>query len=353
MIALDELVFPAPYCPLEGARNPAADRIEAYAMDWVDKHGLCETASERASLLDTRSADFCARFFPEADEERLLAITLWVYWGFAFDDVYCDNAATAVGAEEFAEVAGLVQRAWEVPTTLTSADPRLSRYLVAMQDLSARFHRLGSPTQLNQVNAAHCAWLFAVAWQVGNRSRGVLPTVDGYLMMRLGACGISVLCAMTGFANRIEVPAREWHAPAVKALTEMATTVVALDNDRHSLVKELRGGQDEQNIFTVLLGQGRTLPEAVEEATGLRDRMFCRFVELADRVAAQGSPELRQYVQGLRWGIRGNAEWGLVVPRYREGGEVEDLGITWADRPSARGSQAPPASIDWWWQDFA
>ncbi|SEQ93965.1 hypothetical protein SAMN04488000_105170 [Lentzea albida] len=132
--------------------------------------------------------------------------------------------------------------------------------------------------------------------------------------MRRGAVGVGPLIAALEFAHRNEVPAAEWDSPAVRALTEMVIAVVALDNDRQSIVKELRLGQTEQNVFTALMGEGLSLEEAIAEATASRDRVFCRFLQVEEQTRRGGSAALRRYPQGLRWAIRGNAEWGLTIP---------------------------------------
>ncbi|USX52828.1 hypothetical protein [Lentzea sp. HUAS12] len=355
---IDDVDLPLIYCPVEGELNPATERVEARSAEWIDQHRLYDTEQERAWLLATKSADFCGRYYPEADEERLLATALWTYWAFAFDDNYCDNGETCDQPAKFAEVAGYVQRAWEVPTLLRSGDPRLDHYLVAMQDVSARFHRLGTPTQLQRMHAAHCAYLFGVQWQVSNRSRNVFPGLDGYLLMRRGAVGVGPLIAALEFAHRNEVPAAEWDSPAVRALTEMVIVVVALDNDRQSIVKELRLGQTEQNVFTALMGEGLSLEEAIAEATALRDRVFCRFLQVEEQARRGGSAALRRYLQGLRWAIRGNAEWGLTIPRYLSDGPLPETGsapvdVDWAKQPAGHDGRPVPPSIAWWWQDLS
>ncbi len=59
--------------------------------------------------------------------------------------------------------------------------------------------------------------------------------------------------ALLELATGARVPDRDLHRPAVRALTEMAILVAALDNDAHSLHKELTGGQADQNVYTVLM----------------------------------------------------------------------------------------------------
>ncbi len=176
--------------------------------------------------------------------------------------------------------------------------------------------------------------------------------------MRLLSSGGEPTFAMLELASGLEVPAREMESPAVRALTEMAICVAALDNDRQSFRREVLRGHTGQNIYTVLVRRhGQSLSEAAVSASALRDLVFHRFLRLMARVRPRGSVELRSYLDGLRHGIRGNAEWGQMVPRYLSRGRLPDplddsAGFQWADRP-ADPAAAPPRvpTIAWWWDD--
>ncbi|MFI9026537.1 hypothetical protein [Streptomyces sp. NPDC053560] len=62
-------------------------------------------------------------------------------------------------------------------------------------------------------------------------------------------------------------------------------------------------------------------------------------------------------MQGLRYGIRGNAEWGLRVPRYPSPGHVPDpmdeAPLEWAEKPADDDRSAPGGlpTVAWWWDD--
>lgn len=208
---------------------------------------------------------------------------------------------------------------------------------------------------------AHRGWLTGVQRQVGNRARGHMPSLDDYLTMRLHSAGGEPTFAMLEIVNGAEVPAAEMDSAAVCALTEMAILVAALDNDRHSFAREAGDLHTDQNVFTVLMRhQDVPLETAVRRAVALRDRVLCRFLALRRKVLPQASRELRRYLTDLGHGIRGNAEWGLLAPRYlvreQAGGTGEAARppeAVWADEPlDADDAPAPPPSISWWWDDL-
>ncbi|NUR86092.1 MAG: hypothetical protein HOY71_18580, partial [Nonomuraea sp.] len=129
----------------------------------------------------------------------------------------------------------------------------------------------------------------------------------------------------------------------------------ALDNDRYSLAKELNRRHTEQNVYTVLLDSAcDTLAEAVHAGTCLRDRVFLRFLAVRDRTRPRLSGAGRAYVDGLAYGIKGNAEWGQRVPRYvsrgADPGPADDRDLLWADRPlDDDPGPLPYPTVAWWW----
>ncbi|MFV0137778.1 terpene synthase family protein [Streptomyces sp. HMX87] len=343
--------LPPIYCPLESAIHPRVRQVEKRAVEWIGASGMCATEREKAWTVATHSTDFFARFAPVAEDDRLLATALWVYWGFAFDDARCDSGPLSTRPAQFNALAGRVQRACE---TDSAADT--DRFVPALQDIVRRFRGFSPPTQVSRFAHAHRAWLSGVAWQIGNQATGLMPDLDDFLCLRLLSSGGLPTFALLELATGAEVPDREMHRPAVRALTEMAIMVAALDNDRHSLVKELSGGQADQNIYTVLMQERScSLPEAVELATAVRDRILLRFLQLHDRVRPSAGSALATYLQGLRYGIRGNNEWGLRVPRYLSLGHwpdaMDDTLPPWADAPADTrpGPVEGAPGIAWWW----
>ena len=320
-------------------------------MEWIGASRMCESEREKAWVVATHSADFFARFAPVADDDRLLAAALWVYWGFAFDDARCDAGPLSGRPAQFNALAGQVQRACE--TDSATCDDRYAR---ALQDITRQFRSFAPPTQVVRFAHAHRAWLSGVAWQIGNQALGRMPGLDEFLVMRLGAAGGDPTFALLELATGAEVPDRDLHRPAVRALTEMAMMVASLDNDRHSLHKELSRGHSDQNIYTVLMAErGIPLQKAVDEAGGLRDRVLLRFLDLYDQVRPTAGADLATYLQGLRYGVRGNNEWGMRVPRYLSQGywpdSMEELPLAYAEEPldTRPGPVEGAPGIAWWW----
>ncbi|MGK5545139.1 terpene synthase family protein [Streptomyces sp. URMC 127] len=353
-LTVAEKDLPSLYCPLESAINKRVRHVGNRAVRWIAESGMCASEDETAWVVATHSTDFFARFAPVSDDDRLLATSLWVYWGFAFDDARCDNGPLSTRPAQFNALAGRVQRAAEAPTAADGGE----RFIPALQDIIGRFRSFGSPVLVRRFLHAQRAWLSGVAWQVGNQGAGRMPDVDDYLAMRLLSCGGEPTFAMLELATGLEMTDEELHRPAVRALTEMAIMVAGLDNDRHSLRKEMSRGHTDQNLYNVLMHHRQmSLPEAIEAATRIRDRILVRFMHLHDRVRPGAGEALGSYLQGLRYGIRGNAEWGLRVPRYLSLGRVpdpmEEAPLQWAEAPLDGCAMPLPDApcLAWWWDE--
>lgn len=359
------LTIPAFYCPIEGARHPAVEAIERRCVEWIDQFQFCKTPAERTWLLASFSADFCARFAPRGTFDGLLLYAQWVYWAFAFDDAFCDEGPMSTDPGAFGIYAGQVQRALEVSCSsegpdnsdLVHKDP----YIAALCDIGYRARRLATPTQRRRLLDNHRRWLFGVQWQISNRAKKLTPGLDDYFGMRLGSCAGALTLGWIEIANQTEVPPAEMDLPAVQALTEMASLVAAMDNDRHSLPKDTVLDLADQN-FAIVIAQHHHLDinQALQDAIAIRDRILVRFIDLRAQVRPNASEALGQYLDNLGHAVRGNADWGMRVTRYHNYADrctapeliYTNQHLNWAAQPAdKRTDSLPYPSLRWWWDD--
>jgi hypothetical protein len=354
MTATDSQVELLPFfCPIPPAIHPDVDVIERNAVEWLDHVHFYRDDAERARLLHTNSAEFYARFAPRGLSHNVEMAAHWVYWGFSFDDTYCDDGPLSERPAEFAALAGQVQRALEAAGNEPGAgDP----HVAALQDVARSFHDCATPVQIRRFADAHRAWLSGVAWQVGNVARGHMPDIDEYLAIRLNSAGGPPTLAMLEIANGTEIPAHEFDAPTIRALTEMTCLIAALDNDLHSYHKECDRQSWVQNIIDIVAHQERCArQDAMRQAVAVRDRIMVLFLRLRSRAMEHASEPLHRYLDCLGHSIRGNIDWGLRVPRYTG---TESDGVSGAttrsetvDVPSDGSTDALPfSSVSWWWQ---
>ncbi|MFF2195882.1 hypothetical protein [Streptomyces sp. NPDC058157] len=328
--------------------HPQVEQIEERALRWLDGWDGFGVPGLRAAAERTRSAEFFARITPDAPAGRVQIAVEWTYWGFAFDDVFCDTMPWAVRTGRFARLSGLLVRMLECPGARVDGDGEV--FLEALGDLSARFAEVCTAVQHRRWVAAQRAWLSGVVWQIGNRARGVMPDLGEYLAMRINSAAGEPVTAMVEMVQGPEVPAGDFDRPGVRACTEMARLVASLDNDLHSYAKDAARGETDQNIVNVLTTLNSYGPgTAVGEAVALRNRIMHRFIELRTALAPSVHPATRGYLEGLGRVVRGNLDWAAEVPRYQAPAPITPLQSTIsADGPSQAGDPLP-WPIAWWW----
>lgn len=349
--------LPPMLCPVPAAIHPNVTAVEARAMSWIDRTRLYSTSTERAWMIGSNSAEWCARLMPDAVEERLQILAEWTYWGFFFDDKRCDSEPYCSQPGRLAELAGSLVRSLEGPAREppATADP----FIVALQDLHRRFSALASALQLRRWIDGHRHWLASVVWQNSYNERGLVAPLDEYLAFRGPATAGPVIVGLSDFANGYELPENDCQDPAVRALTEMTCLIGGIDNDLQSWSKERQLHQSGQNVIAVLARHyGCPTEDALTRAVVLRNQIMQLFLRLSSQVAEGTGGEAQRYVNGLGHVVRGNLDWGRGVPRYTaQSGTHAGAGHARAReqplRETVETAEIPDLtaipSVAWWW----
>lgn len=374
-VTAQHIELPAFYCPIAPVTHPQLAEVEAASLDWATRVGLCPDERSLQYLKDTRSAEFYGGMTPEGITNHLEIAAQWVYWGFSFDDAWCDDQGARARFGPFVHQVGRMLRTLEtLDVRLCDDDP----HLLALHDLAVRYHSRATPVQMQRWVSAHRLWLLGVIRQNAHRAeqaeRGPIG-IDDFLSIRIHDCGGPPTQSMYEFVNGLEVPGAEMDSPAVRAITEAFWMVAAADNDRVSRYKEILGHDDSYNLIDVVRHNlGCSFEDAAAEAIALRDRTMTLFLALRSRIAASASTPLRSYLAALCHGIRSNIDWSLRVPRYTkvangtgpagsgrsgrsEGSEGAPIRIEFSGRCTADpsyGSLDPRSfpTIAWWWDQL-
>jgi len=348
------------HCPFPAAINPHADEIERHCIEWMDRFGLYGSAAQRERLVGARAAEIYARILPEADAERVADTAKWLYWGFATDDLYYDNGPTSRRAADFLALGASLVRICEEPRAAFAFE---LPYNGALRDLTRAILRHATAAQ--RLEWAHTArgWFFGMAWDVANAERGVPPSLDDYLAMRMHTGGFASLVTTLNIANGIELAPEQAASGPVRALVEAWSTFCLLLNDLMSFAKEARNGDSSSNVVAVIAHErGGTPAEAVRGAHALTDRIATLFLALRAQLLADaeraGDAAMARFLATLGHTWRGILDWGFATPRYATGGDPGAPALQtfpgWAPEP-LDASLAPllHPSIAWWWEELA
>jgi len=347
------------HCPFPEAIHPQADAIEHHCVEWIDRFELYGDAAQRERLIGTHAAEIYARALPTADPERVADVAKWLYWGFATDDLYYDNGPTSRRTADFLALGA--------PLVRLSEEPRAAfqwelPYNAALRDLTKAILRHATPGQ--RIEWAHTAraWFFGMAWDVANAERGIPPSLNDYLAMRMHTGGLASWAATLNIANGIEPTQAQSASGPVRALVEAWSTFCLLLNDLMSYAKETRNVDSSSNVVSVLARErGWTAREAIPEAHAICDRISTLFlalhVQLLTRAKHEHDAAMARFLASLGHTWRGILDWGFRTPRYTTGGDPDAPLLQtfpgWADQP-ADGSlePLPYPSIAWWWEEL-
>jgi Terpene synthase family 2, C-terminal metal binding len=347
------------HCPFPAAIHPEADAIERHCIAWVDRFELYGGATQRARLIGTRAAEVYARALPTADAERVADVAKWLYWGFATDDQYYDNGPTSRRAADFLALGVRLVRLAEEPR---AGETGRLPYDDALRDLTIAILRHATPAQ--RIEWAHTAraWFFGMAWDVANAERGVPPSLDDYLAMRMHTGGFASWATTLNIANAIELTPAQAASGPVRALVEVWSTFCLLLNDLMSFAKEARNGDSSSNVVSVIAhAHGCPPAAAIPHAHALADRLATLFLALRARLLAQAEAgddaPMRRFLASLEHTWRGILDWGFHTPRYATGGDSDAPLLQafpgWATEPTdASLMPLPYASIAWWWEEL-
>jgi len=346
------------YCPIQSAVHPRVGDVAERSLAWITKFGLSADDRQRKRLMATNSAEFYGRITPEGLEDRLQIAADWCYWGFAFDDAWSYEGETTRHPDDLLALVGRLLRILQtLDARLCGNDP----FLVALHDIAVRLSAGSTPVQMRQWVESHRLWLLGMAQRANFTARGIIPTLDAYLTMRLHDCGGAPCTAMIGIVDGVEVPCHEIDSPAVRALTEVAWMTAALDNERVSHAKEVHGEAQVKNLVDVLMHERAcSAQEALSTLVVMRDRMMCLFLRLREQTIPTASPILRRYLTDLGHMIAGNIEWSLGTARYTTvyGDAAVPIGSVslstgWVLEPADDLCEPLPfPSISWWWEQL-
>ncbi|SFR30175.1 hypothetical protein SAMN04488564_1314 [Lentzea waywayandensis] len=336
------------WCPIASAIHPNWQVWERNTMQWINEFHLESEQQDSGRLPSIAAGELAARTALNPADEcggQLSADSLM--WLFAFDDAYCDEGRYSHSPAAMAMLVAEMVRVAE--TGHTSSRSPLARALV---DLRHRLDRLATPEQAARWTHAMRGYLTYQVWEAAYRSGSSMPTLDEYAVARIRNGSMEVCAMVLDIAEGYVVPGDELERADVRALTEMACSIVGWDNDIASYYKEHERSGDKLNLVDVMANElGVTPDESLPDVVAFRDATLDLFLRLQRQVAPEVSAETRRYVNGLASWIRGNLDWSLNTARYRR---PDRASITVTEvREREMLPIGPPSGVAWWWHQLA
>ncbi|WP_328379375.1 hypothetical protein OG372_31325 [Streptomyces sp. NBC_01020] len=339
------------YCPVPPGTHPAAASLNEATVRWMLQQHMDTDEQQRRRLTLCDFGGLTASTMPYGWIEPLTLMARLHAVLFSLDDGLCDESYATAGL--LAQETGRIMRAVEAPYAAPSSGE--SARTAALRSIRLDLARHATPVQLRRWTEAMRVYTSGLVWEASWRSSPGLPSLDDYVTLWMRAIGMAPSTAMIEIAGGLTLADEELDDPRIRALTEMAWTLVSWDNDLYSRNKELLRADDDLNLIDVLAQEyGIDALRAQQEAVVMRDRVMVLFMRLRERALRDAGPQLRQYVNGLGQFVRGHLDWASVCPRYTVPGAPAAGPDGWWKRLPAVVDQdpLPLPSISWWWDQL-
>ncbi|KAG8772965.1 hypothetical protein FRC12_002811 [Ceratobasidium sp. 428] len=292
--------------------NPNWKEAEAGSYAWFDGYGI-HTGRKRQAYFDSGLGLMGALAFADADLEHLRPAMDFVLWLFAFDDL--------TDVEKLGEVDETKRMADDIMKVLRNPDTARPEFKIAAV-LHSWFDRMrvdsSAATTQRLVDAVNL-YTEATFQQTLNRSADSLPTIDEYIQLRRDTSAVKIMYPVIEYTLGLSLP-EEVHSDLNMAEILLAgNDLLTWANDVYSFPIEQARGDTHNLVFIAMCNEQLDLEGALEYVDKLLRKRLQRYVDAKAQLRSFG-PELdariKQYVQGIEYGVQGSISWTFMTPRY-------------------------------------
>ncbi|WP_237321918.1 selina-4(15),7(11)-diene synthase [Streptomyces sp. JJ36] len=341
------LLVPPVYSPIPPAIHPRHEVIDRQTAEWATAFRI-GSEELRRKLIAHDIGTFAARILPEGRQEVVGILADFIIWLFGVDDGHCEEGELGGEPGELvAELSRLLRVAQNPEVPMLTQDPLAD----GLRDLRRRIGVHGTPGQVARWVETLREYFLSVAWEASHRSRGTVPDLNDYTLMRLYDGATSVVLPLLEMGHGYELHPSEREHTTVRAAAEAAYFIITWDNDLFSYHKESRAQHYYLNVLRVLEHHHGLSPDAaMATAVAQRDRVMVLFLRLCEHLVPTASPQLRQYLHSLACFIRGAQDWGISSLRYTTPDDPANLPSTFTDTPTDDSTEPLDIpAVAWWW----
>jgi len=288
-------------------KNPFAPEAERQVLEWFAALGCSEAELKTARRCDV--AGYVGFSYPLTSPAKTTRIakylSLWLLW----DDVHVETLTH----RWWIDAADVLARS--PPDGMTRFD---EGWWQLMQELAAE----RTPRWIEELCRAMATWSEAAADEAAVRydyfARGVVPTFERQLELRIATIGMYAMVSMLEDAYDFELP-EEFHSDArVLRLKLLANELVGIGNDVLSFGKEYSECQLNL-VMTLMHERGLSVEDAIERLLRMHDDAVEEYDRIADdiiRSSTQASEQIARWLQNVRFASIGFSRWEAQAPRY-------------------------------------
>ena len=317
------------YLPFPSGINQHVASTHAHTLAWERSMGLVSSKGLVSQYARRRGAALCGRMLPRAELADLNLLSDINDLGFLIDDYFGipPGNTPSVAREMVAELTEVMYRA---PTALPPSRPSVfGRAFAQVWERST----VGMSPKWCARWAGHWKDFFdGCLIEVEFCSRGEVPTLDAYTILRRKTCAMIIIPDLTERFGGFEISEHLYNAPELQEMFDIELDVCAHINDILSVDREESAG----HMFNLVLLRehhlGDTRQESVQHVYRLIRHRVERFLGLKDELRLTGPylalqaverAHLASVVETLQDVMRGLLDWTLLDTGRYLGNEHE------------------------------
>jgi len=297
--------------------NPYASTMIQIMGNWLTELKIIKD-QETLKIFEEERADLYGGYpFPSANFRKLTGATKFLVLWVMFDDVAvesCDDywETSNVSIQDYIEAlrGGILSDNKDV-------------FLRAWWEVGQCFAKDMSQKWRDRMANSIARWLRETIREretyAALKKFGRLPDLRTYLDIRSTSVGVLETFYLIEYAEDFELPDEVHNHPSIKALHELGTKLIILSNDIVSLEKDMLSGWPN-TVNIIQQEYGLTLSEALAQTVELHNDCVSSFIDIESKIPSFGSQIdtfVRAYVKGMRFVVRGIAEFQCGAERYQ------------------------------------
>ncbi|KAJ7081323.1 isoprenoid synthase domain-containing protein [Mycena belliarum] len=291
--------------------TPSQTGISTKTKAWFLKENNPHYDKQCESFSGLNPALLASVVYPDAGRPQLRVCSDFLAYLFFLDDL-----SDGLDDRDTSSVGNIVLNSFYHPDTFQSP----TRLAHMSKDLFKRIRQTSRQDVQRRFIEAFDFFLQSVNDQAKDRTSGVIPTLEHYILLRRDTSGCRPCWAMIEYANNLNIPDDIIDHPVIIALGDAANDLVAWSNDLFSYSVEQSKGDTHNMVVIVMHHNGLDLPDAARFVVDMCLESIARFIRLKAQLPSLLGPSITRdvniYVQGLESWMCGILYWAFITERY-------------------------------------
>ncbi|KAF8483210.1 terpenoid synthase [Gautieria morchelliformis] len=309
------------HCQFTLTCHPNGGIIGKASAEWYQNGCSDFTDKKRKDLIGLKADVLAGYVYHDTDDEHLRVVCDFMNFIFLLDDV-SDGLLT----KDTKVLAHIVSNALQNPHSyrrilangmeLPEQEPDVSKLA---RDFWARCIHDAALGFQARFSKSLASYLTAVRTQAYERDKGVIPSLDSYMIARCDNSGLWPLMDCFEYTLRIDLPGYVINHPVINILKQYVNEFVAWSNDIFSFKAEQARGDNYNMVAILMEHHDLDVQGAVDHIADLCRQIIPAFCKSRAELPSWGpevDKDVSRYIRGLESWMSGSLHWSFITERY-------------------------------------